>query len=100
MKFLYVYTYVPPDNEWRIFEALKMGTIGVGEYEEALMLVVDDHNAMHLVRERHYHNRNSGSFYVTPDELDYMIADIEADWEKRHCWRLAYDDAQRLKARL
>ena len=97
-RLLYVHTYLPPDHEWRIFEALLIRSI-YGEVQEMLMAIVDDGGAIHVIKERHHGDMNSAAYYVWPEELPVMIADIEADYERRHCWRLSYQDAQRLKCR-
>ena len=95
-RLLYLYTYLPPDEEWRLYEALMLRSLG----DEMLMAVVDDFGAIHVVKEQHIFKRTSAHFFVYADELILAITDIECDWAKRQCWRLAYEDAQRFKTRL
>lgn len=68
--------------------------------DEMLMVAVDEHGAMHVVKEHHHSKATSAAFFVYDDELHIAVADIEADWNRRHCWHLAYDDVQILKARM
>lgn len=94
-RLLYVYDYYPPSDEWRVYEALMLHAL----CDEMLMVLVDDTGAMRVVKERHLSKRNSAAFFVYDHEFHLLAADIESDWQKRHCWRLAYEDVQRLKAR-
>lgn len=95
-RLLYVYDYYAPDYEWRVYEALMLHAI----CDEMLMVLVDDNGAMRVVKERHLSRRNSASFFVYDHEFRLLAAEIEADWQNRRCWRLAYEDVQRLKARM
>lgn len=95
-RLLYLYTYLPPSEEWRVYEALMIRAL----VDEMLMAVVDDHGAIHVVKEQHLSKRTSAHFFVYSHELADLISDVESDWDKRHLWRLAFEDVQRLKSRI
>ncbi len=95
-RLLYVYTYLYPNEEWRVFEALMIRADG----SEVLMVVVDEWGAIHYVKEAHIDARYSAHYFVHECELARLISEVEADWNKRHCWRLAFEDSQRLKMRI
>ena len=96
MRFAYIHTYNTIDyGEWRVLEGLILHDREYGKhkatilYAEGLwMRVIDEHHIDHLI---------SAAFWVYAHEFERLAKQIENDWERRHCWRKAYEDVQRIR---
>ena len=96
MKHVYIHTYLLGATDvmpWRVYEGIQIGEVN----DEALLLIVDERNATHTVRERHISKRNSAGWFVYANEFDLAYRDVQEDWNARHCWRECWDDVQRIK---
>jgi hypothetical protein len=98
MGFIYIHTLSRTNrpNMFRVYKGLLISGPQTGT-GEALILYIDESQAVRVTSERHFDQRNSACYWVQQHEFDKLKEAIETDWELRHFWKEAYDDVQEIK---
>lgn len=101
MNHIYIRTYIF-DHEarqpkpWRIYEGLLLKN---GD-KQSRVCFINQNDSMQIELIEHISKRNSAHAWVFASEFDLLYQSEREDWESRHCWREAWDDAQRIQKEL
>lgn len=101
-KFVYIHTFeTEKDQTWRVLPGLLLSSeekSSAGKNRlTGRILTLTGVDKFQIITTEHFDSRVSASYWVFSAEFEKLRDDIEKDWNRRHCWREAYEDVQLIR---